>query len=368
MHSSAMSVRASTPSLSPAPAADVSTSAGRSSPVISSRSSSPTFVAAIAAASAARASAIVAASVRSVYRSPLTSRPLVRTLSALLAALVGMQVSTELKSDWWVRGTLEAVDPRGNMRFTQATMQRASGMSHGKQSSSVSAPLLSNLFVPGRSVRYVVLPSGVDGRRALESHESRMDDRLAQYKRKKRSGKYITREEQEKAVTKKQRKLDEEMKTKDMEGPLDEDMLHHEGNKKPTIIIRSSAVQPRSSTPIPGATISPASRSSDSPSSSGPSAKRQRTAASVPLSSASSSIPTHATFASVLPPDPTPTPTPTPIPLHSHQASHGTHIHRRSGSRGSRGGGRGRGSSNVVPKQDAANSSDQPTFTIRMLP
>lgn len=71
--------------------------------------------------------------------------------------------------------------------------------------------MLEHLFIPGRSVRYVVLPDRVDGAAALTAHETRLDNALLEYRRRKRQGKYLSREEQIKQVEKKQAKLAAEM-------------------------------------------------------------------------------------------------------------------------------------------------------------
>jgi small nuclear ribonucleoprotein (snRNP)-like protein len=141
-----------------------------------------------------------------LYRSPLSSRPLLRTLHAVLHALVGLQVRIELKNESQVRGKLEEVDKGGNLRLTTCTTSSAYKDRPGVRSHSAEA-----MFVPGRAIRYVHLPDRVDVRQVLTKHENGLDERLLQYRRRKRQGKFTTREQQERQIDLKERKLAEEM-------------------------------------------------------------------------------------------------------------------------------------------------------------
>ena len=70
---------------------------------------------------------------------------------------------------------------------------------------------------PRHRARYPVpesihLPDRLDVKATVSRHEAQLDARLLQYKRKKRSGRFITREEQEKKIEQKERKLAEEIR------------------------------------------------------------------------------------------------------------------------------------------------------------
>jgi small nuclear ribonucleoprotein (snRNP)-like protein len=119
-------------------------------------------------------------------------------------------VEVELKNESAYRGRLEEVDRAGNLRFSQARLIKSAT----SPPPSALSPTLDSLFLPGRSLRYLELPDRVDGVATLIRHERKLDDQLTQWKRKKRSGKFITREEQEKQVEKKQRKLQQEMESR----------------------------------------------------------------------------------------------------------------------------------------------------------
>jgi small nuclear ribonucleoprotein (snRNP)-like protein len=171
------------------------------------------------AAAGSRAATVTAAAT-TIYRSPLSSRPLVRTLVAVLQALVGRVVRVELRNESWTRGTLEEVGPQGNLRLSNATTHRPAGYMPPPSSSSSSPPattVLEHMFIPGRSVRYVVLPDRVDAAAALTAHEGRLDAALLEYRRRKRQGKFTTREEQEKQVERKQAKLAKEIEREEQE-------------------------------------------------------------------------------------------------------------------------------------------------------
>lgn len=159
------------------------------------------------AAAAATPAATGVAARSTLYRSPLTSRPLLRTLHAVLHALVGLQVRIELKNESSVRGRLEEVDKGGNLRLTACVTATAR-----KNGPGVDESTADSMFVPGRAVRYVHLPDRVDVRQVLTRWEGGLDDRLLQYRRRKRQGKFTTREEQERQIDSKERKLADEIR------------------------------------------------------------------------------------------------------------------------------------------------------------
>jgi small nuclear ribonucleoprotein (snRNP)-like protein len=164
---------------------------------------------------AAGATAAPAASA-GLYRSPLSSRPLVRTLVALLQAMVGHVVRVELRNESALRGRLEEVDAQGNLRLAAATYMRPSGGGRAPgAAAAVSAaappPPLDSVFVAGRSVRYVHIPDRVDGAALLTAHESQLDRRLLESRRRKRAGRMGTWEDQQRAVDKKEAALAKEM-------------------------------------------------------------------------------------------------------------------------------------------------------------
>lgn len=168
---------------------------------------------------AAGATAAPAASA-GLYRSPLSSRPLVRTLVALLQAMVGHVVRVELRNESALRGRLEEVDAQGNLRLAAATYMRPSGggrapgaTAAGGAAASAAAPPppLDSVFVAGRSVRYVHIPDRVDGAALLTAHESQLDRRLLESRRRKRAGRMGTWEDQQRAVDRKEAALAKEM-------------------------------------------------------------------------------------------------------------------------------------------------------------
>lgn len=189
---------------SPIAATTASTSA-RPSPPSSSSSS--------ASASASALSSSVFSTV-GVYRSPLTSRPLVRTLVVALLALVGSRVKIELRNESTVRGVVESVDKQGNMAMVQASVQRqgekiSGGGSNGGRPA---PPPLAFLFLPSRSIRFVHIPASVgDATVLLTNYEQRLDANLQEYQRKKRLGRYTSREAQLKNVAQKEARLAREI-------------------------------------------------------------------------------------------------------------------------------------------------------------
>lgn len=163
---------------------------------------------ATAATAAAGGAASSVFSTVGVYRSPLTSRPLVRTLVVALLALVGSRVKIDLRNECTVRGMLESVDKQGNMALVQASTQRP-GEKNGDRKS---APSLEFMFLPARSVRFVHIPTSLGSASALLSrYEQRMDSNLLEYQRKKRLGRYTSREAQLKNVAKKEERLAREI-------------------------------------------------------------------------------------------------------------------------------------------------------------
>jgi small nuclear ribonucleoprotein (snRNP)-like protein len=168
----------------------------------------------------------------SVWRSALTSRPLFRTLVVVLQSMVGMWVRVELRNETSVRGKLEEVDGKTNMRLSQATIDGKQGAKTSKRAQTNTAgactATLECVFVPGRHVRYVHLPDRLDVSATLDAYESNRDNQLLEYKRKKRKGKFATREEQEKQVLKKQAKLEQEMlQTENRMGETDTNAAMH---------------------------------------------------------------------------------------------------------------------------------------------
>lgn len=184
-----------------------------------------------------------------LYRSSLTSRPLLRTLHAVLASLVGFNVTVELKNGLSTRGTLREVDTKvGSIILGECTIYGRKGGGVSSTTTKMRVPTkVDSLYLPGHGVRYIHLPDRVDIRSLLTRWEGGQDERLLQYKRKKRQGKFTTREEQERQIDIKERKLAIEMEA--------------------TAAAAAAAQRPTSlssSTPPPPPPIEPASSSSSS--------------------------------------------------------------------------------------------------------
>lgn len=90
-----------------------------------------------------------------------------RSLACFVQALEGQEVLVETRYDLLIRGTLDQVDEHMNLTLSEVTAEK---MADGSKQEMIF------MYVRGRVIRYVHVPSDVKSHTAIEDHRKRIGE------------------------------------------------------------------------------------------------------------------------------------------------------------------------------------------------